>query len=158
MDTSGGGASKRMPLMPLMNDLDGQVGAIADDRVDLPAQQPLHGRYLVDRPHLHGHAGLVCVADEALRHDARRARELRDLKRAVAGTPYGPSHPRPVEGETGFLLGRARQNSRLERTSRPQHFRPEGAERDAIDGAGSAYDVHGPTRELGLVEFQLDDD
>src|SRR5262245_26386862 len=154
MDTSGGGGSKPMPL----HDLDGEIGTIADDRVHLPAQQPLHVRYLVDGPHLHGDAGLVRVADEPRGDDARRAREFRNLKGIVPRPPYRPSHPRPVEGEACFLLRRSCQDSRLVRTGCPQHFRPEGAQRDTIDGPGRAHDVDGSMRELGIVDLELDDD
>jgi hypothetical protein len=42
----------------------GEIGPIADQRVDAPGQQPLHVRSIIDRPDLHFECSLMRMANE----------------------------------------------------------------------------------------------
>src|SRR5438045_7121688 len=48
----------------------GDVGTIADDRVDAPTEQPSHVELVIHRPDLHREPGVVRIFHEARAHDA----------------------------------------------------------------------------------------
>ena len=96
--------------------------------------------------------------DERRRDDVRTPGPLGHLVAVIRDARDRPTNPAAIKRPPHFFARRAGRDRRLEAPHLAKHATAERAEAHAIDRPGGAHDLHDGARELGAVDFQLDDD